>query len=209
MSDADLKVTFGADTSGMTAALAQAKAQLSAFATQVEANSKSAATGMSAMTRAMSESTMASGAMVRGMSQINTAAAEVAKGVEKVGHSAHEGATGLAWFSAHASETFREVHAMGDELSSGRIHQFMGSFSKLFFDFAAANPIIATVAGGLLALTGVLIGVARYQEEAALSAAKLEEAELAVGKATDFSAAYDQITNFATAMRLSRDQAEE
>ena len=142
--DADVQITFGADT----ASLQSRRRACQGWRRVAHGRGGAQAQAMVAAGAA------ADAGMVAKLDSLTHSLHEAGTGAAKLAKEAHSGGDALGWFGSHASETFREVHAMGDELASGRLHQFMGSFSKLFFDFAAANPVIAAMSAAFLVAGG-------------------------------------------------------
>lgn len=217
MADTDVSVTFGANVSGLTAGMDQVKSQLSAFANATKSNFDQAKKAIDPMAAAMSASKIAATNMIGGLSAAGSAARSQSEGLSAVGaalkkYQEEQEATVSSNHKSGVSfrEYVFEIHALADEISSGRLHQAFGTASKLLGDMAIHGQA-ATVGMivGFGALAVVVASLAKYQEDAAISAGHLEAAELAVGKATDFTVSYEQITQLATQLDISRSSAEE
>jgi GH24 family phage-related lysozyme (muramidase) len=165
--DNDVQISFGANTAGLAAGTAAAKAQLAALNDEVtRIAQKAVASGrtldvelVGALRHTQSEAA----------SLTNTLkAAGVA--IETTGGHARGAGAGLSFYT-------REARAMADELASGRFRQFDGSLLNFAVHgasaaaaFAAANPVL-TAFGLAVAAVGASMAYLTLQEVQATNAA--------------------------------------
>ncbi len=151
-SGSDVFVTFGGDTAGLEGAAAAVRAKMAELAkdmrrTAVEFNAAGAAADS------------ALGQKLRGLGTEMTAlkgkSGELATALKPLVEGSGHGGRGAGFY------TF-ELRALWDELSSGRAHQAMGTFSRLMFAFADSAPVMAGATAGLLAVAGA-IGYFAYE----------------------------------------------
>lgn len=121
------------------------------------------------------------------------------------------GQKGMIDFGLSTSQAVNGVRALGDELASGRTRQATGTFMRLFTHFAAANPEIAAVVAGIVALGGAFAVGAVHAEEMDRAVNGIEVALTAVGHAGDLSRQQIEqyIRSMSQAPNISRDAAEE
>ena len=185
MSDTNVSVQFSAETSDLIGKIAVAKVQVQQFSAEIKALATQmvaagttgnavlkAALGGIATDALTAKTSLASMEVeLKGIGGATPAAASLGEAIKKTGTSAHGAGAGIAFYT-------REAHAMLDELSSGRIQQFQGTFLNVAFTFLQANTALIPFAAGILALGGTLAYVAyqAYAYSAALASIKLDAA---------------------------------
>jgi hypothetical protein len=161
MTDTDLQVKFGAQTSELTTAFAGLKAQTEALAAQMR--------GLVAEMKAGAEA--ASSQLQGALKGVDVAAKDVGESVIKTTGAFEHGGAGLGFY-------VRELHALADEFGSGRIRQGEGTLANLALTFLQSNTALIPYAAGLAALAASLgyVGVNAYQAQAAVSNLRLDAA---------------------------------
>jgi hypothetical protein len=184
MSDHSVSVVFGGNASELEAAAAQANAALKQAVAQMQqlareqakagesADQELGAKMLSAATKVAEFRKSARDANEE-LKAFNSGGSlgEVAKGIGEIEHAASGHGTGIGFY-------MREVHALGDELSSGRTRQAEGTFLNLTFTFlqghAALIPYVAAAAAVAAALGAA--AYAAYEASAAVRSIELDAA---------------------------------
>jgi hypothetical protein len=171
LADDNLQVKIGADASDLAVKLALASAQLSKF----QSDAKSLAAEMiSAGNAADSGLRQKLGGLIGSAASTREEIAALKKEIEGIGDAIEKGTGG-----SHASGIGRvvfEVHALFDELSSGRAHQAVGTFSNLIYILSGINPMFAAVTAGAVGLGLALFEAARYFQSIKKTADEMRQA---------------------------------
>lgn len=176
-----VEVQFGGDTTELDAAAARADAALKKLDDTVRAQTGQTRTLDSVTQGIINTYVNGAGALQKGQFAFQGISEAVAAGTLSTGL----GAKAYAGFAAElekttekttnlglsVSQSINGVRALGDELASGRYRQATGTFGRLFFTFAEANPILTASLGAILAVGG---GIAYLVYEAIEGQKRLE-----------------------------------
>jgi hypothetical protein len=168
-SKADIVAYFGGDVGGLEAAVAQANAILKNQQREVQKLAKEYATlGDSADEAFVAKFKAASASMAETKQKAKDLQAQLAA-LYGAADGGHGGGGGL--HGAGPGFYLREVHALMDELGSGRSRQAVGTFSNLVSTFLQANTQFLPMAAGVGLVAGAL-GYMAYQAITADAALK-------------------------------------
>ena len=188
MADDAIQVTIGADASGLVAGAGTAKAEINKIVEALAILQKSVHATSQIMT---TEMVGAINGLKGNLASLEPQAQRAAASIEEV----HKAASGGG---AHGSgRLLFEVHALFDELSSGRDHQAIGTFSNLTYILYGMNPAFAAAAVGALAFGGGLYylieSATKTENELKRLAATAEQGLFSTSR----QSALDMVTTFA------------
>ena len=159
MADNDLQITFGADTSGLSAGTNVAKSEVDRLIQAIALLQKTVGAAARDMTGELTTAINNMGA------QASSAAPRVRQMADAVQSLSHAGAGGHGTIFGMQSGVFLELRALLDEALSGRMRNFEGSFARLLgmigpniAGFVALNPLLS----GFAAAAAVAAGGAAY-----------------------------------------------
>jgi len=152
MADDVIQVKIGADASGLVGGTNTAKAALQGLSKEFELLRRTVADAAAFQVNELGSSLKE---LQANLTNVGPAAQRAAREMKAF----HEAAAGGHGGGAHGSgRLLFEVHALFDELSSGRSHQAIGTFSNLLYILSGINPMFAAAAAGAVGL-----GIAVYE----------------------------------------------
>ena len=182
MSNSSVFVTFGANSSELEASIAQIKAALRGYTSDLAEVARAQAKAGDSAAVEMGDKLLAAAAKVseaksqlRGfqeqLKEIGTGATSGAKAAAEEMNAALQGVAsgGVAGTSGHGVGPgfyAREAHALLDELSSGRLQQAQGTFTNVAFTFLQGHQALIPYAAAALALGGAFAFLAIHVAEA-------------------------------------------
>jgi hypothetical protein len=173
MADFDVAGSFGADVSRFNAGMQSAGAAAQGLATQARA----AAAQVTGSFAGINLSTFKPfDPLIAGMTQAGAGAAQLGNQLAATGAAAMTHGAGIGFYA-------REVHAMMDELMSGRTAQLQGTFTNVASTFLQANLALLPFAAGLAVVGGSLayVVVRAIEAKAALDQVRVAFALGGVG----------------------------
>ena len=177
-SSADIYVSFGADTGGLEAALALTKAQVTAMQRELTGMAREMQKTGAAADSELGQRMAALGGQ---LASAKASAKDISGSLGGLGHALET--TGAAAAHGHTGIGFyvREIHALMDELGSGRDRQAIGTLSNLISTTIQSNLSLLPYAAAIAAVGGAL-GYLVYQALSAGSAMRSIELDAVIGQ---------------------------